>query len=421
MLQLISIGHRKGKNHSCCNDTPVNMKVALILLATSLSCAAVPANSPKKSIFSRGRWDRRTEETTTIRVYQPKYKTLFNFKQLPASSTFPPIPTQVIDSYSTSPPTVTKIPRHPLLVEDLSVDPSLPAAATEPSAILFSDSSTSSSLDSNTHSSKPSFSMSNLLRPSNSMTNFFKSLSRNPKSNASPSSTLKPNVLSDMELPSSIMKPPSLVAYPSTTSKPLTGSSSFSLSSPVSEISVPTLSASFFSSTSPRVPKQSVSPGYSTSSISRPRGTSIIVAASNPSDDTALPRIPKSSSSAVHAVSTDASITGDYSFSYRVNDASTNQDFGHQENRIGNNTQGRYDVVLPDGRRQIVDYQVVNNSGYTADVSYVGDIKPFEPADINPFEPVDIKLIEPPIIENTTPAPLLITNAKIEENMEFPI
>lgn len=68
---------------------------------------------------------------------------------------------------------------------------------------------------------------------------------------------------------------------------------------------------------------------------------------------------------------------------------------------------------MPDGRRQIVDYQVLNNSGYTADVSYVGDIKP--------FETVDIKLIESPIIENTTPAPSLITNAKIEENMEFPI
>ncbi|XP_032790754.2 protein MTL1 isoform X2 [Daphnia magna] len=391
-------------------------QVALVLLATSLSCAAaVPINSPKKSIFSRSRWDRRTEETTTIRVYQPKYKTLFNFRQLPASSTFPPIPSQVIDSYSTSPPTVTKIPRHPLLVEELSVDPSLPAAATEPSAISFSDSSSSSSSDSTTQSSKPSFSMSNLLRPSNSMTNFFKSLSRNPKSNASPSSTVNPNVQFDMELPSSIMKPPSLVAYPSTTSNPLTGSSSFSLSLPVSEISVPSLSASFFSSTSPHVPKQSVSPGYSPSSagISPPRGTSIIVAASNPSDDTSLPRVPKSSSTAIHAVSTDSSITGDYSFSYRVSDASTNQDFGHQENRIGNNTQGRYDVALPDGRRQIVDYQVLNNSGYTADVSYVGDIKP--------FETVDIKLIEPPIIENTTPAPSLITNAKIEENMEFPI
>ncbi|XP_057378736.1 mucin-2-like isoform X2 [Daphnia carinata] len=317
----------------------------------------------------------------------------------------------MIDSYSASPP--TKTPRHPLLVEDLSVDLSLPAAATEPSAFLFSDSSSSSSPDSTTQPSKPSsmFSMSNLLRPSNSMTNFFKSLSRNPKSNASPPSTVKPNALSDMELPSSIMKPPSLVAQPSTTSKPLTGSSSVSFSSPTSEIFVPSLSASYFNSA--RVPKAPVSPGFSSSSTetSRPQGTSIIVAASNPSDDTSLPRIPKSSSTAVHAASTDASITGDYSFSYRVNDVSSNQDFGHQENRIGNNTQGRYDVVLPDGRRQVVDYQVLNNSGYTADVSYFGDVIPFE----------SVKLTEPPIIENTTPAPLLITNAKIEENMEFPI
>ncbi|EFX65528.1 hypothetical protein DAPPUDRAFT_264571 [Daphnia pulex] len=74
-------------------------------------------------------------------------------------------------------------------------------------------------------------------------------------------------------------------------------------------------------------------------------------------------------------------IKGDYNFSYRVND--TKQDFGHSEHRVGNNTQGRYDVVLPDGRRQIVDYQILNAS-YFADVSYVGETTNraanFEPA-----------------------------------------
>ena len=59
-----------------------------------------------------------------------------------------------------------------------------------------------------------------------------------------------------------------------------------------------------------------------------------------------------------------------YSFSYKVNDPKTNQDFGHSENRVGKNTKGRYDVLLPDGRRQVVDYRILNDSGYVADVTY---------------------------------------------------
>ncbi len=96
-------------------------------------------------------------------------------------------------------------------------------------------------------------------------------------------------------------------------------------------------------------------------------------------------------------------LQGDYKFSYRVND--TKQDFGHSEHRVGNNTQGRYDVVLPDGRRQIVDYQVLN-AAYFADVSYVEETTNratnLEPA-------------------STTSVASLVTNAKIEENMDFPI
>ena len=53
-------------------------------------------------------------------------------------------------------------------------------------------------------------------------------------------------------------------------------------------------------------------------------------------------------------------------------------DFGHQENRNGDNTKGSYFVVLPDGHRQIVSYYVEGYSGYVTDVKYEGDYKPYD-------------------------------------------
>lgn len=69
-------------------------------------------------------------------------------------------------------------------------------------------------------------------------------------------------------------------------------------------------------------------------------------------------------------------------FSYRVNkDDHTKRgyssgynggqvDFGHNEKKSGDRTTGSYDVVLPDGRRQIVTYYVDGSSGFVADVRY---------------------------------------------------
>merc|ERR1719402_1557279 len=62
-----------------------------------------------------------------------------------------------------------------------------------------------------------------------------------------------------------------------------------------------------------------------------------------------------------------------YRFEYRVKDALTGQDFGQEESRAGYNTEGEYEVQLPDGRRQIVRYTVKDpTSGYIADVRYQG-------------------------------------------------
>lgn len=59
-------------------------------------------------------------------------------------------------------------------------------------------------------------------------------------------------------------------------------------------------------------------------------------------------------------------------------------DFGHSENRKGDNTKGQYNVLLPDGRRQVVNYYVDGYSGYVADVKYEGEYKPTYSADYKP-------------------------------------
>ena len=81
-----------------------------------------------------------------------------------------------------------------------------------------------------------------------------------------------------------------------------------------------------------------------------------------------------------------------YNFDYAVKDDYAYLDFGHSENRNGDNTKGEYFVVLPDGRRQTVSYYVDGYSGFVADVKYSGepkyDYKPeYKPAYKPAYEP----------------------------------
>ena len=62
----------------------------------------------------------------------------------------------------------------------------------------------------------------------------------------------------------------------------------------------------------------------------------------------------------------------DYSTAHAVQDPYSGVNTNSRENRLGERTEGSYSVDLPDGRKQIVTYWVDGNSGFNADVQYVG-------------------------------------------------
>ncbi|CAG9790035.1 unnamed protein product [Diatraea saccharalis] len=58
-----------------------------------------------------------------------------------------------------------------------------------------------------------------------------------------------------------------------------------------------------------------------------------------------------------------------YNFEYMVKDEQSGNDFGHRESRQGDRAEGLYYVVLPDGRKQTVEYEADEN-GYKPRISY---------------------------------------------------
>ena len=66
-------------------------------------------------------------------------------------------------------------------------------------------------------------------------------------------------------------------------------------------------------------------------------------------------------------------VPAQYSYDYKVQDATSGVDYGQTESRDGANTQGSYYVALPDGRVQRVTYTVSGDGGYVAEVTYEGE------------------------------------------------
>lgn len=61
-----------------------------------------------------------------------------------------------------------------------------------------------------------------------------------------------------------------------------------------------------------------------------------------------------------------------YDFNYTVEEAQFGKEFGYQETRDGDQVQGSYNVLLPDGRKQIVEC-VVEHEGFKPIITYEGE------------------------------------------------
>lgn len=68
-----------------------------------------------------------------------------------------------------------------------------------------------------------------------------------------------------------------------------------------------------------------------------------------------------------------------FEFSYEVSDPKTDNEQSHTSKSDGEVTEGSYSVKLPDGRTQTVTYSSDKNTGFVAEVTYTGEIRPSTP------------------------------------------
>merc|ERR1740128_1037395 len=64
-----------------------------------------------------------------------------------------------------------------------------------------------------------------------------------------------------------------------------------------------------------------------------------------------------------------------YNFEYVVKDEPSKNDYGHKESSDGESVVGSYHVVLPDTRTLFVKYTADKDSGFVAEVTFVGEAK----------------------------------------------
>ncbi|XP_064119179.1 uncharacterized protein LOC135224262 [Macrobrachium nipponense] len=84
-----------------------------------------------------------------------------------------------------------------------------------------------------------------------------------------------------------------------------------------------------------------------------------------------------------------------FDFNYDVKDHYKGLDYGHNSNSDGNLVTGKYYVLLPDGRTQIVTYTADHYKGYQAEVAYEGEAKYPEPGHYKAAPPT---VILPPLM-----------------------
>lgn len=61
-----------------------------------------------------------------------------------------------------------------------------------------------------------------------------------------------------------------------------------------------------------------------------------------------------------------------YEFTYEVKDEQSGNDYSHTETRDGDRAQGEFNVLLPDGRKQIVEYEA-DQDGFKPQIRYEGE------------------------------------------------